>query len=503
MDAARGLPKPPAVPLQAVVLILAVLTACQSPRPAAHLSPPKPADTATTAPVLHDASPKAAGFDPERLQYAADLLDTAVSDRVTPSAVLLVARRGVVVLERAAGHQTYDEGSPAVTPSTIYDLASLTKIIATTTLMMRRVEAGELDLDAAAASYLPELKESPVGGATLRDLLAHSSGLPCCTELFRDVGEGLDRGEARARYLEHIAGTELEVGRRERAIYSDLGVLLLGEILERSSDRSLAVQVQDEVLEPLGLADTGYLPLEDLRERIAATEFDSWRGRLPHGEVHDENTLALGGIAPHAGLFGTARDVAAFGQTILNGGVYGEQRLANAKTVSLFTRRAELVPRQQPRARLGHAVQPQFRRPLLLVPLLRPHRLHRDLSLDRPGTRSDRRPADEPCPPDPGQHRDQKTPPGDPRRGRPGHRRPRDRTASPLLAPIHASHRHRPVRPGRRPERPVHAKAKSDETAALRSHAAASRPPRAYTRNPPIHDLCGPPRCRLAFPPSL
>ena len=344
MDAARGLPKPPAVPLQAVVLILAVLTACQSPRPAAHLSPPKPADTATTAPVLHDASPKAAGFDPERLQYAADLLDTAVSDRVTPSAVLLVARRGVVVLERAAGHQTYDEGSPAVTPSTIYDLASLTKIIATTTLMMRRVEAGELDLDAAAASYLPELKESPVGGATLRDLLAHSSGLPCCTELFRDVGEGLDRGEARARYLEHIAGTELEVGRRERAIYSDLGVLLLGEILERSSDRSLAVQVQDEVLEPLGLADTGYLPLEDLRERIAATEFDSWRGRLPHGEVHDENTLALGGIAPHAGLFGTARDVAAFGQTILNGGVYGEQRLANAKTVSLFTRRAELVP---------------------------------------------------------------------------------------------------------------------------------------------------------------
>ena len=294
--------------------------------------------------MLHDASPKAAGFDPERLQHAADLLDTAVSDGVTPGGVLLVARRSAVVLERGAGRLTYDEGSPAVTLSTIYDLASLTKIIATTTLMMRRVEAGELDLDAAAASYLPELKESPVGGATLRDLLAHSSGLPCCTELFRDVGEGLDRGEARARYLEHIAGTELEVGRRERAIYSDLGVLLLGEILERGSNRGLAAQVEDEVLEPLGLADTGYVPLEDLRERIAPTEFDSWRGRLPHGEVHDENTLALGGIAPHAGLFGTARDVAAFGQAILNGGVYGGQRLANAKTVSLFTRRAELVP---------------------------------------------------------------------------------------------------------------------------------------------------------------
>ena len=294
--------------------------------------------------MLDDAAPEAAGFDPERLEHAADLLETATGDRITPGGVLLVARRGAVVLERAAGRQTYDEGSPAVTPSTIYDLASLTKIIATTTLMMRRVEAGALDLDATAASYLPELEGSPVGDATLRDLLAHSSGLPCCTELFRDLGEGLDRDEARARYLEHIAGTELEVGRRERTIYSDLGVLLLGEILERSSGRGLDDLVQAEVLDPLGLTDTGYVPREELRERIAPTEFDSWRGRLPHGEVHDENTLALGGIAPHAGLFGIAREVAAFGQAMLNGGVYGGQRLASAETVALFTRRAELVP---------------------------------------------------------------------------------------------------------------------------------------------------------------
>ena len=308
------------------------------------MSPPRSAEPATAARVLDDAAPEAAGFDPERLEHAADLLETATGDRITPGGVLLVARRGAVVLERAAGRQTYDEGSPAVTPSTIYDLASLTKIIATTTLMMRRVEAGALDLDATAASYLPELERSPVGDATLRDLLAHSSGLPCCTELFRDLGEGLDRDEARSRYMEHIAGTELEVGRRERTIYSDLGVLLLGEILERSSGRGLDDLVQAEVLDPLGLADTGYVPREELRERIAPTEFDSWRGRLPHGEVHDENTLALGGIAPHAGLFGTAREVAAFGQAMLNGGVYGGQRLASAETVALFTRRAELVP---------------------------------------------------------------------------------------------------------------------------------------------------------------
>lgn len=267
-----------------------------------------------------------------------------MAEGVTPGGVLLVARRGAVALERAAGRLTYDDDAPAVSPSTIYDLASLTKVIATTTLMMRRVESGALDLDGTAASYLPELKGSPVGGATLRDLLAHSSGLPCCTELFRELGEGLDRDEARARYLKHIAATDLEVGPRERSIYSDLGVLLLGEILERESGHGLAELVEDEVLDPLGVADTGYLPVDSLRKRIAPTEFDPWRGHLPHGEVHDENTHALGGIAPHAGLFGTARDVAEFAQAMLNGGAYRGRRIAGRDTIALFTRRAELVP---------------------------------------------------------------------------------------------------------------------------------------------------------------
>ena len=340
----------PAVLLLAAGLVLAASTACLPPKPQdspsarAPLSPLRPADPATTAAVLRDAPPDAAGFDPERLEHAADLLEEAVTEGVTPGGVLLVARRGAVVLEKAAGRLTYDEDAATVSPATIYDLASLTKVIATTTLIMRRTGSGELDLDAEAASYLPELAGSPVGQATLRDLLAHTSGLPCCTELFRDLGVGLDRDEARARYLEHIAGTSLEAGRRERAIYSDLGVLLLGEILERGSDRGLALQVEEEVLAPLGLADTSYVPADELRDLIAPTEFDAWRGRLPHGEVHDENTHALGGIAPHAGLFGTARDVAVFGQAILNGGVYGERRLAGAGTVALFTRRAELVP---------------------------------------------------------------------------------------------------------------------------------------------------------------
>lgn len=294
--------------------------------------------------MLGNAPPGAAGFDPERLQQAGALLEKAVAEGVTPGGVLLVARRGAIALERAAGRLTWDDGAAEVTPSTIYDLASLTKVIATTTLMMRRVESGALDLGATAAAYLPELEGRPVGDATLRDLLAHSSGLPCCTELFRELGENLDRDEARAGYLEHIASTEMEAGARERAIYSDLGVLLLGEVLERRAGRPLDDLVQEEVLDPLGLRDTGYLPDPALRDRIAPTEPDDWRGRLPHGEVHDENTHALGGVAPHAGLFGTARDVATFAQAMLNGGAYAGHRLAKAETVALFTRRAELVP---------------------------------------------------------------------------------------------------------------------------------------------------------------
>ncbi len=308
------------------------------------MSPPRPADPAAAAPVLRDGPPEAAGFDPERLRHAADLLDKAVAEGVTPGGVLLVARRGTVVLEHGAGWLTRDSEAPAVTPSTIYDLASLTKVIATTALVMRRVEAGDLQLDAAAASYLPELEESPVGGATLRDLLAHSSGLPCCTEFFRELGEGVDRDEARAHYLDHIAAAGLEAGPRERAIYSDLGVLLLGEILERGAGRPLDEQFHDEIAGPLGLESLSYTPDLGLLDRIAPTEVDSWRGLLVHGEVHDENTHALGGIAPHAGLFGTARDVATFAQAMLNGGAYGPARVASARTVALFTRRAGLVP---------------------------------------------------------------------------------------------------------------------------------------------------------------
>jgi CubicO group peptidase (beta-lactamase class C family) len=126
-------------------------------------------------------------------------------------------------------------------------------------------------------------------------------------------------------------------------VYSDLGILLLGEILERVTGKDLEDLANQEVLGPLGMNDAMYRPAAALRSRIAPTEIDSWRGRLVHGEVHDENAFGLGGVAPHAGLFSTARSLGAFAQMMLNGGAYGGRRLLKPETIALFTRRANLV----------------------------------------------------------------------------------------------------------------------------------------------------------------
>jgi CubicO group peptidase (beta-lactamase class C family) len=127
-------------------------------------------------------------------------------------------------------------------------------------------------------------------------------------------------------------------------VYSDLGILLLGEVLERVTGKELEELARTEVLDPLGMSDTMYRPPPSLKSRIAPTEQDSWRGRLVHGEVHDENAFGLGGVAPHAGLFSTARSLAALAQMMLNGGAYDGKRILNAETIALFTRRVNLVP---------------------------------------------------------------------------------------------------------------------------------------------------------------
>jgi uncharacterized protein YbbC (DUF1343 family)/CubicO group peptidase (beta-lactamase class C family) len=251
-----------------------------------------------------------------------------------PGGVLAVGHRGELVHLHPFGHLSYDADAPPVSPATIYDLASLTKVVGTTTVAMTLVDEGRLDLDRPVGEILPGFQGPGKEAVTVRHLLSHSSGLPAMAPLYREI-----RGKE--AYVERIQAMDLVYPPGSRSTYSDLGMILLGEIVERVAGEPLEKLVRARVLDPLGMLDTLFRPPEELRPRIAPTEFDlRWRDRVVHGEVHDENALALGGAAPHAGLFGIAPDLARFAQMLLNGGVFEDRRIVSRETVEMFTRRA-------------------------------------------------------------------------------------------------------------------------------------------------------------------
>lgn len=287
--------------------------------------------------------PEDVGFFPEGLVRVQNVVARAIENGTAPGAVVLVARRGKIVLERAFGRMTYEKDAAKVTPDTLYDIASLTKVVVTTTLAMILYERGLLDLESPIFRYVPEFHGEGKDQVLVKDLLVHSGGLLWWTDLFRKF-EGKTPEESKRGYLSTIYELPLDYPPRSKMVYSDLGILLLGEILERVTGKDLEDLAKEEVLDPLGMNDAMYRPSASLRSRIAPTEIDPWRGRLVHGEVHDENAFGLGGVAPHAGLFSTARSLGAFAQMMLNGGAYGGRRLLKPETIALFTRRANLVP---------------------------------------------------------------------------------------------------------------------------------------------------------------
>jgi beta-glucosidase-like glycosyl hydrolase/CubicO group peptidase (beta-lactamase class C family) len=261
------------------------------------------------------------------------ILADFVERRAFPGGVVAVGRGDALVHLSAFGRQTYDPGSPAVTPETIYDVASLTKVVATTTMAMILVDEERLGLDAPVQSFLPRFEGRGKEAVTVRQLLSHSSGLDWWAPLYEEARGPED-------YLQRVQAMELAYEPGTRSLYSDLGLILLGEVLERAAGEPLDAFARRRVLEPLGMTDTLFRPGADLLPRIAPTERDEWRGRLLHGEVHDENAFALGGVAPHAGLFSTAGDLARFARMIVAGGVFEHRRIVSRKTVEEFVRRA-------------------------------------------------------------------------------------------------------------------------------------------------------------------
>ena len=279
-------------------------------------------------------SPKSVGMSAARLATIDRIVMRGINAGGYPGAAVVVGRQGYAVFSKGFGKLGWTTSSGRVTADrSIYDLASLTKVVGTTTAAMVLYDQGKLDLEAPVSTYLPAFSGGWKDSVTVRQLLTHRSGLPAGRDLWR-VARTAD--EARAAVL----STNLECRPGQCYIYSDLGADVLGFVVEAIAGESLDVFLHDKVFEPLGMTDTFFKPADSLTYRIAPTEIAPPRGYPLRGEVHDENAYALGGVAGHAGLFSTAADLSIFAQMMLNGGMYNGVRILSDTTVSLFTRRA-------------------------------------------------------------------------------------------------------------------------------------------------------------------
>ena len=302
---------------------------------------------------VYSVIPENFGFDARKINRAERVLQRHVSMRTTPGAVGLALRRKGVVACWAVGRHTYQADAAPVQVHTLYDLASVTKVVATTTLCMLFADEGRLDLAAPVQSYLPDFVGKNKDRVTVRQLLAHCSGLPAHVHLYkgeRQEGRGKRQEEEGERALWPVQQREalFDVACRLPLVYepgmgtaySDMGFLVLGKVLETIGEGRLDVIAKQRVFEPLAMRDTLYCPSPDLLHRIPPTERSTHlRDGLVHGEVHDENAAAMGGIASHAGLFSTARDLAKFLRAWLGAGIFPERGIRQ------FTTRANIAPK--------------------------------------------------------------------------------------------------------------------------------------------------------------
>lgn len=292
--------------------------------------------------ALNHPSQQLAGFEPafeqqdKQFARAFSLLGDAVAQHGFPGASLAIGYRGALIASRGFGRFTYRDDSPAVEAETVYDLASLTKVMVTTTTAMILYERGQLKLDGRLEQYLPEFvtlaprhQQARRQAVTVRMLLAHSSGLPAYEKLFQFA-------ESREQLVRAALTTPLTADPGTRAEYSDIGFILLGEVLARLAEMPLQQFASFEIFRPLRLANTTFNPRPELRAAIPPTEDDrTFRHRLIQGEVNDENAFVMGGIAGHAGLFAPAAEVASFAECMLRGGA----PLLKPATVELFRER--------------------------------------------------------------------------------------------------------------------------------------------------------------------
>ena len=269
-----------------------------------------------------EVAPARVGLDADSLAALDDFILAALADSAASGAALAVVRRGQIARLRGYGRLDWDPAAPPVTPASIFDMASLTKVLATTSAAVVLAQRGIVSLDDRVVDYLPwwDGGDPAKSRVTVRQLLVHRAGLPPFRRFFLEM-EGRDAYEAA------IGALPLDAPPGESTVYSDIGLMTVAFIAEQATGRDFDAFVRDELWRPLGMADTGFNPDPSLWDRVATTEIDEdYRGYHVHGVVHDENAHAIGGVAGHAGLFSSARDLAVFAQTMLDRGVAGPCR---------------------------------------------------------------------------------------------------------------------------------------------------------------------------------
>ena len=285
-------------------------------------------------------------------------LQSAADDGVFPGAQLAVRVHGELQCVVVAGRLSSEPPGLPVHTTTIYDLASLTKPVATVTSVLLLIQRSKVVLEDPVQEILTELEGTPIGQATVRDLLTHRSGLPGWRPFYERLnGGGVEPEPSGAhqsttqQVLKMIRDEPLMYLRGERSIYSDLGFMLLGFLVERVSGMTLDLWCEEAIVRPLRAAPIMFCPAAGRAQldvarpivdvlRIAPTEQDEWRNRLLCGEVHDENAAAMGGVAGHAGLFGTAESVLAVSGAWLRG-YHGRESILEGELVRQFTTRQE------------------------------------------------------------------------------------------------------------------------------------------------------------------
>jgi CubicO group peptidase (beta-lactamase class C family) len=289
-----------------------------------------PANPLSPVEAVVSASPADVGMRADLPKRLDSIIEIGLREGAAPGASIAIGRYGRIVHMKGYGRLDTASASAKVDENSIYDVASLTKVIATTTSAMILDEEGKLDLDRTVASYLPGFNAPDKAPITVRMILTHRGGLEAFAALYRTF-------KGRDQYLEQINTRPLKSVPGTQTIYSDWEMILLQLVIEQITGQTLDQFAADRIFKPLGMTSTMFNPDSSLLSRIAPTEIDTARGGLVWGKVHDENAWAMGGVAGHAGLFSTAHDLSIFATMLLGGGEYNGVRIVKPATLARWT----------------------------------------------------------------------------------------------------------------------------------------------------------------------